>query len=160
MRHLRTDPIRLVLGKQREQALAQLEEAKSNLANLDRELTELRRRRQEAAATVRSHHDRLWPNYSKRGRQPAPDGSERLPPAGHEATRLWGRRLRAACRTVLEAAARPLELIELHAMLHDRGQLVHSRHAVKALSDAMSYELELGRVRRIRRGVYQLLPGG
>lgn len=156
----RTDPIRVMsvlLGDKRRTALAELEHANQALRDLDRELVALRRQRRQIAATISTQRRRLWPNYSKRGRQPAPDGSEQLPPARHDAQRLWGRRLRAACRAILAAVNGPVVLTELHAMLHDRGILIRSRHVVKALSDAMSYEVELGRVRRTARGIYQLL---
>lgn len=161
MRTVRTDPIRttsFLLGAKRHHEKARLDEAVHQLREVDEELAALRRRRHAIATAVREHRRRLWPTDTWRGRKPAEDGSERLPPAPHDSRRLWGRRLRAACRAILAAFRGPLDLPQLHAMLHDRGVLIRSSHPVKALSDAMAYEVELGRARRVSRGVYQLLP--
>lgn len=156
----RTDPIRVgstLYGEKRRQALDHLASLSAEVRDLDRQLTALSRRRRHVAAAARTHRRILWPNFAKRGRQPAPDGTERLPPAPHGAVVLWGRRLRAACRALLGAAGEHLELPELHALLHAQGYLIRSDHPVKALSDAMAYEVEQGRIRRVSRGTYQLL---
>lgn len=163
MTNRRVDPIRVtstVYGAKRQHVHAQLDQARADIRHVDQELAALRRRRRDLAATIRAHRTRLWPTAAWRGRQPGPDGSEQLPPAPHDAPRLWGRRLRAQCRAILAAVRGPLELPQLHAMLHDHGFLIRSRHVVKALSDAMSYEVENGRARRIARGTYELLGSG
>lgn len=159
MTDFRTDPIRIhsfALGPKRQRLLAEIERAAQELRQLDHELQALRRRRRDLTATMRAHRRRLWPVHARPGRQPAPDGAERLPPLPHDARPLWGRRLRAMCRSILAAIGGPVELTELHAALHDRGYSVRSAHVVKALADAMGYEVELGHARRVRRGVYEI----
>ena len=50
-----------------------------------------------------------------------------------------------------------LELIELHALLHHGGYYIQGSAPVKALSEAMRYEVSLSRVNRVERGIYQLV---
>jgi hypothetical protein len=159
----RVDPIRVhafVLGEKRRRLLAERDRSVAALAALDRRLVALSRERRRLVRVLRGQRRVLFPDYAKRGRQPSPDGEERLPPVAADATRLWGRRLRAACRAVLAAARAPVALGDLHAVLHDQGYAVHSGHVVKALADAMAYEVESGRARRVGRGVYELAPSG
>jgi hypothetical protein len=42
-------------------------------------------------------------------------------------------------------------------MLHRRGYFIDCTHEVKALADAMRYDVAEGRLRRIDRGVYSLI---
>lgn len=160
MSYNRVDPIRVhgvALGAKRDRLLDYLSSATDELREIDRQLDDLARQRRQVAAHIHQARHSLWPNRSKRGRKPAPDGTERLKPAPAGAIALWGRRLRAACRAILSTHDGALDLPELHARLHDRGNVVKSLHPVKALADAMAYEVEIGRARRVERGVYQLL---
>lgn len=72
------------------------------------------------------------------------------------ATQLWGRKLRAACREILQRRG-PTPLVEIHAQLHREGYAVQHPHPVKALADALGYDTDQGRVRRNQRGVYELI---
>ncbi|MCC6436720.1 MAG: hypothetical protein IT196_16910 [Acidimicrobiales bacterium] len=52
-----------------------------------------------------------------------------------------------------------VSLAELHAVLHRLGYAVAGANTVKTLADALGYEHDAGRVRRVRRGVYEFPPG-
>ena len=73
------------------------------------------------------------------------------PPKGRRA--ISGRDLRIACLTILRRHG-ALKLPDLHALLHRYGYLIGAARPVTALSDAMAYETEHGRARRIDRGIY------
>ena len=73
------------------------------------------------------------------------------PPKGRR--RISGRDLRIACLTILRRHG-ALKLPDLHALLHRYGYLIGAARPVTALSDAMAYETEHGRARRIDRGIY------
>jgi len=47
-----------------------------------------------------------------------------------------------------------MSLTELHARLHRSDLAVAGRYPVKVLADALGYESDQGRVRRVQRGVY------
>ena len=81
-----------------------------------------------------------------------------MPPVGPNATRLVGRPLRSACLALFRRYGQ-LRLDQLHTLIHLHGYLIASDHPVKALADAMAYELRKGRLRRPARGVYELVPG-
>ena len=155
----RTDPFREegpVFGAKRRQIEDECAVLKDELSELDQQLHALALRRQEAARQLRQRRRRLWPNLGKRARAPLGDGRRALPPIARDAVGLWGRRLRASCRTLLRDAGRALSLTELHAMLHRQGYTIASRDPVKALADAMRYEVGEGRAERPSRGVYAL----
>lgn len=155
----RTDPFREegpVYGAKRRQIEDECTLLKDELAALDRELQSLARKRQEAALQLRQRRRRLWPNLGKRARAPLADGRRALPPIARGAVGLWGRRLRSSCRTLLREAGRALSLTEIHAMLHRQGYTIASRDPVKALADAMRYEVHQGRAERPDRGIYAL----
>ncbi len=57
---------------------------------------------------------------------------------------------------VLARARRPLSLPEIHRALHVGGYAIAGRTPVKTLADALGYEHDRGRARRVRRGVYEL----
>ena len=154
----RVDPIRQyspVVGRKRAQLESEYADLGRDLHDLDRELSRLSRQRQAVQRKRRAIRSRLWLNLAKRGRRPAPDGTEALPPASRDATLLWGRRLRARCREILRRHG-SLALPDLHAELHRCGYAIDHRYPVKALGDALGYEADQGRVRRVSRGVYRL----
>ena len=151
----RVDPLRQIapMGVKRAKIVARCDQIADSVAELDRQLDELSARRRELVGELRAHRRRLWPNLARRARRPAPDGTEQLPPVAHDATFLWGRRLRAACLALL-ARNGALPLTEIHALLHRRNLAVAGSHPVKALADALGHENDHGRVRRVSRGVY------
>ena len=155
----RVDPLREegpVYGAKRAAVQARCQTLSTSIADLDRQLDEIAAQRRRLSRELRQHRRRLWPNLAKRGRQPAPDGTEQLPPIRHGATYLWGRRLRAACLAILSRLGPgPVTLAELHVLLHRHHFAVASRHPVKALADALGYETEQGRTQRAGRGLYQ-----
>jgi hypothetical protein len=151
------DPIRLHAslrpGRWRDLA-KECADLRAEMDELDHQLDALSRRRREAARRLRIARRELFPNLTRRGRCPLPDGTPALPPVPPGAVGLWGRQLRARCREILDVGGHVLELRDLHALLHRRGFYVDSSHPVKALADAMRYEVGVGRLRRVRRGVY------
>jgi len=144
-----------LLGEKRRALIAACEGLLAEIDRTDSELAELAARRRRLVLELRKRRTRLLPTRLKAplGRQPVPDGSVRLPPVRRGCTPLWGRRLRQACVAVLRRAG-ALALPELHALLHHHGFCVDHAHPVKALSDALAYERELGHVERLERGVY------
>jgi hypothetical protein len=162
MRSSRIDPIRqsgFLGGEPRRRVERECQRLDDELCRLDRQLAALAQRRQELAAERLRLHGALWPvRYKKRGRRPRPLGGDALPPLPADATWLHGRRLRGICLAVL-AERGPLPLPELHAHLHRLGFGVDDPHAVKVLAEALAYEVDLGHARRVRWGVYELVPG-
>ncbi|MEZ5231888.1 MAG: hypothetical protein AB7W59_26335 [Acidimicrobiia bacterium] len=143
-----------LFGKKRAIAQAEAEALLERINALDNQLAELARARHDLAAQLRERLARLRTRTSARyGRQPAPDGSMRLPPLPADHHAIWGRRLRSTIVTLLRRSG-PLKLPELHALLHHHGYRVHSTNPAKALSDACSHEVEHGRLRKPERGTY------
>jgi hypothetical protein len=107
---------------------------------------------------LRVLHERLWPRapgdvlYGVR--RPRIGGPAPIPPPTRDAVPLLGRQLRYAALGVLIRAERPLSLPEIHRALHLTGYAVVGRNPVKRLADAMGYEHDHGRARRLARGVY------
>ncbi len=153
----RLDPVRTAasqLHAARDAALAERDELLDRLDDLDREIVAIAQRRAQLASRLAELRDRLWPpSHRHRGRRPSPTGERELPPLPERPTWLEGRRLRSVCLALLRRVG-PLTLPRLHALLHAHGYGIDSAHAAKALSDALSYEVECGRARRIRRGEY------
>lgn len=87
------------------------------------------------------------------GRRPPDIDCAPLPPAPEGAPALSGRDLRSTCLSILRHHG-ALTLPELHGLLHRYGYLIAARRPVAALSDAMAYEVERGRARRLERGRY------
>lgn len=144
--------VRMNLHEEREELIAQLDE-------LDQQLRELQARRAELVAELRERRDQLWPRVEQcHGRRPPAVDSPPLPPMVDKPTWLWGRRLRATCLALLRREGKPMALRDLHAALHLHGYGIASEHPVRALSDALGYEVELGRAKRVSRGVYQAQP--
>ena len=69
---------------------------------------------------------------------------------------LWGRNLRFSLLTLLWQQGRPCSISELIGALGRLGLTVRG-DPPKTVGDALRYEVELGRVRRVRRGQYQVL---
>lgn len=161
-RHHRVDPLRYetpLCGEKRRAAQQTCAELSASIAAIDAQLIALADDRRKLAQKLRQVHRRIHPNLGKRaGRQPARDGAEQLPPVRCDAIVLWGRRLRSVCLSLLRAAG-TLSLIELHSLLHLHGYVIASRNHVKVLADALAYEVDQGRARRVARGVYEVLPG-
>ncbi len=143
-----------VFGARRERLIAECSQLDQDLRLLDDELDRLAQQRRSVARQLREHRRSLWPNLAKRGRRVLRDGRRALPPISHDAVGLWGRRLRATCRQLIVRSSEPLSLMDLHAMLHRLGYFIDSGHSVKALADALRYEVLEGRVRRVARGTY------
>lgn len=157
----RVDPIRqetAVFGERRAQELERYESTLASLRRVDAQLAALSMQRHRMFEELRAQHRRLWTVLVRRGRKPLLGGEEALPPVRHDARQLWGRRLRSMCLAILRVHRAPLRLVDLHAELHRRGFVVASDQPVKALADALGYERLEGRVRRVERGVYELLP--
>jgi hypothetical protein len=107
----------------------------------------------------------MWPRLDRhlvRGfrhtfdRGPAP-----IPPAAPNAIPLRGAQLRYAALAVLLDAGEPLTLTEIHRALLLRGYRLAGRQPVQQLADALGYEHDCGRARRVERGTYtvnQLSP--
>jgi hypothetical protein len=154
----RQDPVRHegpLFGEKRRALIASCEALLAEIDQVDADLASLAARRRQLVHELRRRRTRLLPTRRKAplGRQPVPDGAVRLPPVRQDSTPLWGRRLRQVCIAILRRSG-ALALPELHALLHHHGFRVDSRHSAKALSDALAYELELGHVERVERGVY------
>ncbi len=153
----RRDPVRTAFpGRPDRRANARLERDRllAQLDEVDNEITELSRRRSALADRLAELREELWPTARyRRGRRPSATGRVELPPLPDRPTWLEGRRLRSVCLALLRRAGE-LSLPRLHALLHAHGYGVASTHPVKALSDALSYEVECGRARRPRRGHY------
>lgn len=82
---------------------------------------------------------------------PAPVGRP-APPA----VPVRGRHLRYAALGVLLRARKPMTLPEIHRALHAAGFVIDGWHPVKQLADALGWEHEKQRARRVRRGVYEI----
>lgn len=124
------------------------------LDRIDAELAALAARRHDVVRRLHQRRNHVTPHVSNHhGRKPKVDGTVALPPVAKHATPVWGTRLRDVCISMLRRCG-TLTLVELHAMLHHLGYRIDSRHPVKTLSDALSYETEQGRARRTSRGVY------
>jgi hypothetical protein len=124
------------------------------LNRLDGELAVLAARRRQLLRQLRERRNHAAPRIPKHhGRRPKPDGTAALPPAAHRAVPLYGTALRDVCVSILRRCG-VLALPEIHAMIHHLGYRIESKHAVKTLSDALAYEHEQGRARRVERGTY------
>jgi hypothetical protein len=104
-------------------------------------------------------HRLLWPpdrdGPYRKNRRPDVPGPAPIPPPAHEAQPLHGRALRRAALASLSDAGRPLTLTEIHRALHLSGYRIVSDHPVKQLGDALRYEEQQDRVRRVARGTYE-----
>ena len=72
--------------------------------------------------------------------------------------RLRGSNLRYCLLTVLHDEGVPMGIAELIERLERRGLVIGGRDPHKTVSDVLRYEIGLGRVRRVARGVYLIGP--
>jgi hypothetical protein len=127
------------------------------LGKIDDRLLSLSEERRAIVDELTILRDALYPTVPWcHGRRPPDIDCSPLPPAAPGAMTVEGRRLRATCLTVLRRHG-PTSLPELHGLLHRYGYVVSAARPVTALSDAMAYEVEQGRARRVERGVYEAL---
>lgn len=102
-------------------------------------------------------HEELWPIVpGGTSRRPPRPSARWMPPLPPDARPLEGYGLRLVCQELL-ARFGDLALPELHALLHLYGYEIVARLPVKALADAMRYEVLEGRAERVQRGVYRTL---
>jgi len=81
-------------------------------------------------------------------------GPPPIPPTAPRAVALHGRHLRATALAVLARNQRPMTLVEIHREIHLNGYRIASRRPVQRLADCLAYELNQGRARRTKRGIY------
>ncbi|MSX32744.1 MAG: hypothetical protein F2782_04500, partial [Actinobacteria bacterium] len=91
-----------------------------------------------------------------RGRRPRIPGPAPIGPPADPAIHAWGKHLRFAALAVLAREQRPLTLPEIHRALHANGYRLHHVGSVKQLADALGYEHDIGRARRVARGIYEI----
>ncbi len=151
------DPIRKrnpIYGAKRAKVVATCDELLDEIEAVDEQLALWAAHRRRLVAELQEHRELILPKLSKlSGRRVMPDGNVYLGPVPDDVPALWGRRLRASCMRLLMASG-TLTLTELHVLLHQHGLRIDSAQPVKALADAMAYECEQGRARRVARGVY------
>lgn len=128
--------------------------AVDELDALDQEAVEWMRRKREADREALAVHELLWPPVPAgwARRPPRPDEAP-LPPVAADARVLAGVWLRRVSLSLLQLHGE-LALRDLHILLILYGFTVGGSRPVKALADALGFELEQGRVTRPRRGVY------
>lgn len=125
------------------------------LGQIDGRFRELTAERRAIVVELAALRDTLYPVVAwAKGRRPPEIDHAPILPAPHGAPTLSGRELRSTCLAILRHHG-ALTLIELHALLHRYGYLIGARRPVTALSDAMAYEVERGRARRVERGTYE-----
>lgn len=81
---------------------------------------------------------------------------------GNEAAEVLNIDLRRAVLGVLLHSPRPLAAAEIETRLRSAGVRTNPRLArspAKVIADVLAYQHSLGRVRRVRRGVYEIVPG-
>jgi hypothetical protein len=141
-----------------EHLFAEEDQLRARLDEVDAELVALTEERRELLQGIRDVHDRIRPAWShtrgRRRRQVAQE--EPLPPTPVKPTWVFGRDLRAICLAFLSRARAALTLRQLHALLHRSGYAIDHRLPVKVLADALGYEADHGRVRRVQRATYTL----
>ncbi len=146
------------LGRRREELLARRQELVAEAEELNASQLRLAQHMALVRAELVALRARLWPKQPGHlwywHRRPRVGGPAPIPPPARHATALSGRHLRYAALGVLVRAQRPLGLTEIHAALHLAGYRLSGPHPVKQLADALGYEHDNGRARRIMRGVY------
>ena len=144
--------------RRRVQLHTRRDEALHRVMCVDAELDRLSAERVALLEELEAVRDTLWPAmpHWKCRRPPALDRPP-LPPAPVGATPARAGDLRTLCLVLLGRNG-PLALPDLHALLHRYGHVIHGDHPVKALADAMRYEVLKGRAVRVARGVYDLDP--
>jgi hypothetical protein len=125
------------------------------LGQIDGALLDLSQERRAIVDELRTVRDELYPTVPWcHGRRPPDMDCSPLAAVLQDAEDTSGRRLRATCLAILRRHG-PTSLRELHGLLHRYGYVIQATRPVTALSDAMAYEVERGRARRVDRGVYE-----
>ena len=129
------------------------------LADLERQLADLIEQRLAVIDELADLREQLWPRHPRlHTRRPPTLDRAPVPPIAANARPLHGRHLRHACLNLL-ARYGPSTLTELHANLHIHGFSVEATNPVKALAEAMRYEVRLGRAQRTARATYATATG-
>jgi hypothetical protein len=149
-------PIRRI--RDRQWLLAREHELADRATAVDAEQRRLAQEFLELRRELVAVHSMLWPRTPghdrRKWRAPRLGGPAPVPPTFPDATPVSGRALRRAVLAALARAAQPLTLTEIHRELHLRGHRLAGAHPVKQLGDALRYEEQRGRVRRVARGTY------
>jgi hypothetical protein len=144
--------------KSRDELLARRRVLIAEAERLSRAQARLADRVALVRAELVAQRERLWPREPGRAwswqRRPRVGGPPPIPRPQRDATPLSGKQLRYAALGVLVRAGRPLGLAEIHAALHLAGYRLSGRRPVQQLADALGYEHEQGRARRVMRSVY------
>lgn len=123
---------------------------------------EQRLARQMAAfrTELRALREMLWPaapgHAFRNVRRPRIGGPAPIPPPVTNAMPVRGADLRFAALGVLVRGTGPMTLPEIHRALHLTGFRIAGDQVVKRLGDALRYEHEHGRARRVARGTYAI----
>jgi hypothetical protein len=145
-------------GKRRDVLLERRSELITEAEQLNAAQLKLAYRMALVRAELVALRARLWPRDPGRlwrtHRRPRVGGPAPIPPEVRDAMPLDGRYLRYAALGVLIRAGRPLGLPEIHAALHLAGYRLTGARPVQQLADALGYEHDNGRARRVMRGVY------
>jgi hypothetical protein len=152
LRHIRPIRDRAWLFQRQDELTAEMEAVDAEQRQLGQKFFELRRE-------LKAVHELLWPptpgyDHRKTARPELP-GPAPIPPPPPDATLLRGRALRRAALAALGRAGVPQALPDIHRALHLAGQRLTSDQPVKQLADALRYEEQKGRVRRVARGTYE-----
>ena len=125
------------------------------LQRIDDHLVAVTEERTAIVDALADLREQLYPPVPwAKGRRPPDVDRSPLPPAAEGSQAISGRDLRIACLAILRRHG-ALRLPDLHALLHRYGYLIAAARPVTALSDAMAYEMENGRARRVERGTYE-----
>ena len=144
--------------RRRVQLHVRRDDALQQLAGVDAQLDRLSAERVALLEELEAVRDTLWPVMPHwKGRRPPALDRPPLPPATPGATASRAGDLRVLCLVLLGRNG-PLALPDLHALVHRYGWVISGHHPVKALADAMGYEVRKGRAVRVARGVYDLHP--
>jgi hypothetical protein len=146
-------------GRERVEVQVARDNALVKLAALDERLRTITIDRLALLRELEELRDELWPPMldCRVARPPAFDVPP-IPPAPADAIPVTGKHLRWIC-LILLARHGMQELRDIHALLHQHGYTIGHHHPVKALADALRFEVEKGRAQRVRRGVYALSEG-
>ena len=141
-----------VLRRERDALLAELRSG-------DEAIAPWAARRRQILGRLDETRDRLWPpaRYEHGYRPPQVD--QRYHPAiSGAAVPIRSSELRRVCVALLGRHG-PCSLRDLHTLLIVYGYEIDHRHPVKALGNALAYEVVAGRATRERRAVYDRVHG-
>jgi len=146
---------------EREQYNRRRDELVARATELDRQQQALAVELAEVRTALAEIRVVLWPRVEHKDfvrgfRHTRVKGPPPIPPESPNALVLWGRHLRSAVLAILARNNRPMKLVEIHRDLHLSGYSMKTRFPVKCLADALAYETENARARRVGRGTYVL----